>query len=134
MRHTLDEFCYGSGIHDPQSAQQECRLKVSNTEYAPFQIAVIQSAAVIRHLGIRYLLAADYWLSKERGTVTLACVQAWLHQCFWLLTITSQSMLGFNRNGSSPRINYIDQESPSDADDIYLRSNLLTPAVACGYS
>ncbi|RAH44563.1 fungal specific transcription factor domain-containing protein [Aspergillus brunneoviolaceus CBS 621.78] len=34
---------------------------------------------------IRYFLAADYQLARERATVCLASVQARLYQCFWLL-------------------------------------------------
>ncbi|KAL2856506.1 fungal-specific transcription factor domain-containing protein [Aspergillus pseudoustus] len=35
---------------------------------------------------IRYFLAADYHLSKTRGTISLTTVQARLCQCFWLLS------------------------------------------------
>ncbi|KAH8680559.1 fungal-specific transcription factor domain-containing protein [Xylariales sp. PMI_506] len=34
---------------------------------------------------LRYFLAADYQLCKERGTISLASIQARLYQCFWLL-------------------------------------------------
>jgi hypothetical protein len=39
-----------------------------------------------QHDSVRYFLAADYQLSKERGAVSLTSVQARLYQCFWLLS------------------------------------------------
>lgn len=149
----------------------------------------IQFAVLMRRLSIQYFLAADYQLSKERGTVNLASVQARLYQCFWLLsrsrvnhcwglfgtTARLALALGLHRKHfrsrdrrsdhidlecrrrtfwsaycldvhlsltlGRPKIFHdedIDQELPSDADDMNLRANLTpnltTPAAAYGYS
>ncbi|KAH8195626.1 hypothetical protein TruAng_010208 [Truncatella angustata] len=41
---------------------------------------------LVEDKAIRYFLAADYQLSKERGVVNLVGVRARLYQCFWLLS------------------------------------------------
>ncbi|KAJ9148529.1 Fungal specific transcription factor domain-containing protein [Pleurostoma richardsiae] len=71
---------------------------MKKTEDAPAQRAVLwmifamaqehmtqESNAAVDNKSIRYFLAADYHLSKLRGCVTLAKVQAQLCQCYWLL-------------------------------------------------
>lgn len=52
---------------------------------------------------IRYFLAADYQLSKQPGSASLACVQARLCQSFWLL---SQSRVNhcWNTFGTAARL------------------------------
>jgi hypothetical protein len=49
-------------------------------------IHYISLRTVLKNGSIRYFLASEYHLSKERGIVSLASVQARLYQCFWLLS------------------------------------------------
>ncbi|GAM43458.1 hypothetical protein TCE0_050f18290 [Talaromyces pinophilus] len=192
----IDRIVHRPTVEEWLEQFQQTMGAMRDTIYAPAQRAILWMifSMAQEHMihsvpgrgkdrSIQYFLAADYQLSKERGTVNLASVQARLYQCFWLLSRSRVNhcwglfgtaarlalALGLHRKQfksrdrlsdhidlecrrrtfwsaycldvhlsltlGRPKIFHdedIDQELPSDADDMNLRANLLTPAAAYG--
>ncbi|PCG91469.1 Transcription factor [Penicillium occitanis (nom. inval.)] len=143
----IDRIVHRPTVEEWLEQFQQTMGAMRDTIYAPAQRAILWMifSMAQEHMihsvpgrgedrSIQYFLAADYQLSKERGTVNLASVQARLRRTFWsayCLDVHLSLTLG------RPKIFHdedIDQELPSDADDMNLRANLLTPAAAYGYS
>ncbi|TDZ16418.1 Activator of stress genes 1 [Colletotrichum orbiculare MAFF 240422] len=121
----LDEFYATSGAMKNQDDAPARRALLFMVFAQAQEYAVTTHSRENSDVSARYFLAADHQLSKERGAVRLASVQARLCQCFWLL---SQSRInhcwslfgtvghlalaiGLNRSRhADPSYNYIELE------------------------